>query len=208
MLNAWHLTGAANAHLPGAKFDVAVTSLALATSAIACLRNARMSAFAKRVSTVLLHSGTKANDFMRLNRPGICMSYNQVIHDLVEAGKYHDSKVFLWKKSSTCQWFRLSTVCCQRYTQQPIVFLHREANACFIGSGCAGSLSFFFPGCRPCFSGLAAWLLDTLSCAWLTEEKRETACSLNQQVKAGKSLNVFSRQVGRLSSFIHNMYKS
>ena len=24
--------------------------------------------------------------------------------------------------SSTCQWFRLLTVCCQRYTNQPIVF--------------------------------------------------------------------------------------
>ena len=44
--------------------------------------------------------------------------------------------------SSTCQWFRLLTVCCQRFTHQPIVFLRCEANAYFIGSGCAGSLFF------------------------------------------------------------------
>ena len=44
--------------------------------------------------------------------------------------------------SSTCQWFRLLTVCCQRFTHPPIVFLLCEANAYFIGSGCAGSLSF------------------------------------------------------------------
>ena len=55
--------------------------------------------------------------------------------------------MLLWKKSSTCQWFRLLTVCCQRFTHQPIVFSRCEANAYFIGSGCAGSLSFFFSGC-------------------------------------------------------------
>ena len=97
----WHacLTGAANVHLPGAKFDAAVNSLALASSVIARLRNPRMSALAKRVSTVLVHSGAKADDFMRLNRLGICMSHDQVIRDQVEAGKSHDSKVLLWKKS-------------------------------------------------------------------------------------------------------------
>lgn len=93
----WHasLTGAADVHLPGAKFDDAVNSLALATSVIARLRNPRMSAFAKRVFTVL----------MSLNRLGICVSHDQVIRDQVEGGKHHDSKVVLWKKSSTCQWF-------------------------------------------------------------------------------------------------------
>ena len=97
----WHacLTGAANVHLPGAKFDDAVNSLALASSVIARLRNPRMSALAKRVSTVLVHSGAKADDFMRLNRLGICMPNDQVIRDQVEAGKSHDSKVLLCKKS-------------------------------------------------------------------------------------------------------------
>ena len=88
-------------------------------------------------------------------------------------GKNHDSKVvLLWKKSSTCQWFRLLTVCCQRFTHQPNVFLRCETNAYFIGSVCAGSLSFFFSGCRPRFLRLAASPLDALSRTWLTDYKQ------------------------------------
>ena len=146
----------------------------LATSAISRPRNPRLSAFAKRACTV-----EQGNHFMCLNRLDICMLHDQVIRGKVEAAKNHDSKVvLLWKKSSTCQWFRLLTVCCQRFTHQPIVFLRCEANAYFIGSGCAGSLSLFFSGCRPRFSRLAASPLDALSRTWLTEEKRETARSL------------------------------
>ena len=52
--------------------------------------------------------------------------------------------------SSTCQWFWLLTVCFQCFTHQPIVFLRCEANAYFIGSGCAGSL-FFLLGLPPSF---------------------------------------------------------
>lgn len=77
----------------GAKFGDAVNLLALATSAIACLQNPCMSAFAKRVFTVLMHSGAKANNVMHLNRLGICMSHNKVICDQVEASKH--SKVLL-----------------------------------------------------------------------------------------------------------------
>ena len=54
--------------------------------------------------------------------------------------------------SSTCQWFRFLTLCCQRFTHQPIVFLHCEANAYFIGSGCVGSLFF------------SSWAADLISC--------------------------------------------
>ena len=74
--------------------------------------------------------------------------------------------------SSACQWFRLLTFCCQRFTYQPIVFLRCEANAYFIGSGCAGSLSFLFSGSRPRFSRLGASPIDALSRAWLSEEKK------------------------------------
>ena len=116
---------------------------------------------------------------MCLNRLDSCMLHDQVIRDKVKAAKNNDSKVvLLWKKSSTCQWVRLLTVCCERFTHQPIVFLHCEANAYFIGSGCAGSLSFFFSGCCPCFLRLAASPLDVLSRTWLSEEKRESARSL------------------------------
>ena len=76
--------------------------------------------------------------------------------------------------ASTCQWFWLLTVNCQRFTRQHIIFLRCEANAYFNGSGCAGSLSFFFSGCCPHLSRLAASLLDALSHTWLTEGKRET----------------------------------
>ena len=130
---------------------------------------------------------------MCLNRLDICMLHEQVIRDKVKAGKNHDSKVVvLWKKSSTCQWFRLLTVCCQCFTHQPIVFLCFEANAYFIGPGCAGSLSFFFSGCHPRFSRLAALPLNALPRTWLTEEKRETARSL------GLDMLFYARKLGAL----------
>ena len=69
-------------------FNARQLALFLATSVIARLRNPRMSAFAKRVSAVFVHSGAKANNFMRLNHLDICMSHDQVIRDEVEAGKY------------------------------------------------------------------------------------------------------------------------
>ena len=93
------LTGAANGHLPGAKFDDTVNSLALASSVITHLQSPPMSTLPKRVSTILVRSEAKADDFVRLNPLGICMSHDQVIRDQVEAGKSHDSKVLLWKKS-------------------------------------------------------------------------------------------------------------
>ena len=111
-----------------------------------------MSAFAKRVSAVFVHSGAKANDFIRLNHLDICMSHDQVIRDEVEAGKYTFQRCCCGKSRQLVNGF----VCCQRFTYQPIVFLRCEANAYFIGSGCAGSLSFFFSGCLPRFSRLAA----------------------------------------------------
>ena len=93
------MTGAANVHLPGAKFDDTVNSLALASSVITHLQSPPMSTLPKRVSTILVRSEAKADDFVRLNPLGICMSHDQVIRDQVEAGKSHDSKVLLWKKS-------------------------------------------------------------------------------------------------------------
>ena len=50
--------------------------------------------------------------------------------------------------------------CCQRFTHHPIIFLHCKANAYFIGSGCADSLSLFVLGCCPHFSCLVVLLLD------------------------------------------------
>ena len=58
-----------------------------------------MSAFAKRISTVLVHTGAKADEFIRLNRLGICTSHKQVIRDQVEMGSQHDVKVLMWKSA-------------------------------------------------------------------------------------------------------------
>ena len=93
------ITGAACVDPSDEKFDESINSLALATSAITRLRNPRMSARAKRVSTVLVHGGAKAADFTRLNRLGICISHGQVVRDQAEVGRNHDSKVLLWKKA-------------------------------------------------------------------------------------------------------------
>ena len=50
--------------------------------------------------------------------------------------------------SSTCQWGRLLTVCCQRFTHQPIVFS--------LGLAMRSVSLFFFSGCHPRFSRLAS----------------------------------------------------
>lgn len=93
----WHacITGAANVHQPDSNLDGSINSIAVAR-----LRNSCMSTHAKRVSTVLVHSGAKANDFTRLNHLGICTSHKQLIRDQVDASQSQDSTVLMWKKSS------------------------------------------------------------------------------------------------------------
>lgn len=90
------IIGAANV---GDDIEESINAMALATASIAGHRNSRMSAFAKRISIVLVHTGAKANDFTRLNRLGICSSHKQVIRDQVEMGSQHDVKVLLWKRA-------------------------------------------------------------------------------------------------------------
>ena len=90
------IIGAANV---GDDIEESINPMALATASIARHRNSRMSAFAKRISTVLVHTGAKADDFTRLNRLGICSSHKQVIRDQVEMGSQHDVKVLLWKRA-------------------------------------------------------------------------------------------------------------
>jgi len=80
--------------------------------------------------------------------------------------------------SSARQWLRLLTVRCQCFTYQPIVFLRCEANAYFIGSGCAGGL-FFLSGCRPRFSRLAASPLDARTGEEELKKKRDCSQSSN-----------------------------
>ena len=92
------VAGSCDAHKSEEKFDKAVNSLALVIAVIAKYRNHLMSAFAKRISTILLHSGAKAQDFARLNHLGICTSHKQAIRDQREMGKTHDIKLVGWKK--------------------------------------------------------------------------------------------------------------
>ena len=87
------VAGSCDAHKSEEKFNKAVNCLALVISVIAKYKNHLMSAYAKRISTILLHSGAKARDFTRLNHLGICTSHKQAIRDQHEMGKKHDIKV-------------------------------------------------------------------------------------------------------------------
>jgi hypothetical protein len=85
----------------GDKKKIKATNVfALCTGSAARFRNNRMSAYAHRVSTILLHSGAKSRDFMRLNRLGISMSHSESIKKQKEMGKSHDIKVLMWKNEA------------------------------------------------------------------------------------------------------------
>lgn len=79
------------------KISKATNVFALCTGAVARFRNNRMSALAHRVSVILLHSGAKSRDFLRLNRLGICMSHSETIKKQKEMGKSHDIQALMWK---------------------------------------------------------------------------------------------------------------
>lgn len=72
-------------------------SVAVATAVVAKRRNKRMSAFAYRVSSILMHSGAKEADFTRLNRLGLCMSHKETVVKQKEMGKHYDEKVKSWR---------------------------------------------------------------------------------------------------------------
>ena len=72
-------------------------SVAIATAVVAKRRNKRMSAFAYRVSSILMHSGAKEADFTRLNRLGLCMSHKETLVKQKEMGKHYDEKVKSWR---------------------------------------------------------------------------------------------------------------
>ena len=62
--------------------------------------------------------------------------------------------------------------------------LRCEANAYFIGSGYAGSLSFFFSGCRPRFLRLLASPLNARARALpLLNLKKKRGCSQSKEIE-------------------------
>ena len=56
-----------------------INAAALATSSLIRVKNQAASAYHYRISTILLHSGTKHEDIVRLNRLGLCMSPQSII---------------------------------------------------------------------------------------------------------------------------------
>ena len=77
-----------------------VNATAAATAVLARKRNSRMSAFAYRMSSILLHSGAKSADFTRLNRLGICMSHQETVRKQKEMGESFDARVLQWKEAA------------------------------------------------------------------------------------------------------------
>lgn len=76
-----------------------INSVALATSAIARVRNKSMSALTYRVSSILFHSGVSYQNMTRLNRLGIGMSPDMIVSFQRQLGKNFDSKVLSYKRS-------------------------------------------------------------------------------------------------------------
>ena len=73
--------------------------MALATSVLARVRNAKLSALAYRISTVLFHGGLRMADMIHLNHLGVGMSLSRVINLQKQMGMGSNSKVLIWKKS-------------------------------------------------------------------------------------------------------------
>ena len=61
------------------KAGVSKNGVAVAAATLCRIRNPKASALHYRISTVLLHSGTKDDDLVRLNRLGVCMSPDSMI---------------------------------------------------------------------------------------------------------------------------------
>jgi hypothetical protein len=80
-----------------ARKDTATNAMALATATVAKHRNPLMSALAKRISIILMHSGVKSQDFTRLQRLGISTSHKDSIRIQKAFSDRHDSKVLVWK---------------------------------------------------------------------------------------------------------------
>ena len=103
------------------KSAMAMNSMALATASLARVRNATLSAFAYRVSTILFHSGTKYDDILRLSRLGICMSPDSTMHFQRKLGENHESKILFWKKTSEQTLSALNMLEAMKTNQVPVL---------------------------------------------------------------------------------------
>jgi hypothetical protein len=73
-------------------------TIALASATIARHRVSDLSAYHYRISTALCYSGISFDGAVRLNRLGICMSPQQMVHLQRVIGKDHYAKALVWKK--------------------------------------------------------------------------------------------------------------
>ena len=73
-------------------------TIALATATAARHRVRDLSAFHYRISTVLCHGGISFEGAVQLNKLGICMSPQQMVHLQRAMGKDHDAKILMWRK--------------------------------------------------------------------------------------------------------------
>ena len=94
------LKGACEKKTYSRKFVTATNSMSLATASLARARNAKLSAFAYRISTILFHSGTKFDDIFSLSRLGLCMSPDSTVDFQKKLGANRDSKILFWQKTS------------------------------------------------------------------------------------------------------------
>ena len=76
-----------------------LNSLALATAALARVRNLHASAVHYRISTILFHSGVKHDDLNRLNQLGVCMSPDSIARLQSKMNEQLEGKVKIWKAS-------------------------------------------------------------------------------------------------------------
>ena len=96
----WHIAlvgvmGPCEKEDKGAK---AVNVTSLCSAAIAKFWNQRVSAYAHRISVILIHSGAKSQDFRRLNQLGIFMSHGETIKKQKEMARAYHAAVLIWKK--------------------------------------------------------------------------------------------------------------
>ena len=91
------IRGSCGTDLEGDK--TATNIIALATATAARHRVKDLSAFHYRISTLLCHGGISFEGAVQLNRLGICMSPQQMVHLQRVMGKDHDAKVQMCKNN-------------------------------------------------------------------------------------------------------------
>ena len=78
---------------------IEINAAALATSSLIRTKTPSASAAHSRISLILFHSGTKHEDLVRLNRLGVCVPPQSIIHLQKKLNEQLEAKVKFWKKA-------------------------------------------------------------------------------------------------------------